>query len=1057
MHKKKHRLSDSFEGFDAKNQAFRMVSHASEQEPLVSPRKPSTSFRSHWDKFVRFIKREPVYEARTVYLNRAPSGKFAANVVRNQKYNMITFVPVILYEQFKFFFNLYFLVVALSQFIPILQIGFLFTYIAPLAFVLTVTIAKEAWDDFKRFLRDKEANGKLYKRLTDGELQDVPSSDIRVGDLIEVSQDQRVPADLVFLRTTDKNGSCFIRTDQLDGETDWKLRRAVNYTQHLGSYQTLAATDASVYAEMPKKDIYSFVGNLTKPGHVPGTTEVEGLNVENTLWANTVVASGTVLGIVVYTGRDSKSVMNTSAPSTKVGSVDLEINRLSKVLCVLLIILSVLMTILKGFHGLWYIYLCRFLLLFSSIIPISLRVNLDMAKTLYALMITRDKEIDGTIVRTSTIPEELGRIEFLLTDKTGTLTQNDMVFIKLHLGTVSFSKEALDEIKVNLKSAYVEANEAGVGASAAHRQPSKLRRTMSSRIREAVRALALCHNVTPVVDEDSGSIAYQASSPDEVALVKFTELSDLVLAARDVNSITLRTPLGDLESYEVLNIFPFTSESKRMGIIIRDASGAITFYVKGADVVMAKIVQYNEWLEEECDNMAREGLRTLVFGKKALTDNDYKTFAKRYQEARTALHNRDAEMMRVVESLEADLELLCVTGVEDKLQDKVRSTLELLANAGIKTWMLTGDKMETARCIAISARLVNRNQSIFPFSVKTREEAAQLLQSFSVMRDACLIIDGSSLQLCLDNMCEEFVTVACGAPCVVCCRCSPTQKAEIVKLIMKHKHARTCAIGDGGNDVSMIQAADVGIGIVGKEGKQASLAADFSVNQFSFISRLLFWHGRNSYRRSARLSQFIIHRGLIISFIQAVFSALYYFAAIAIYNGWLLVGYATLYTMAPVFCLVLDTDVSETVAFRYPELYKDLQKGRSLSFKTFSMWVFTSVFQAGAIMLMSLVLFDQNLINIVSITFTALILTELANVAFEIHTWNRYIVVSELGTVLIYFGSMFMLPMYFDLSFIFSLAFVWRVALVTVVACLPLYLVRAIRRRIDPPSYTKLS
>lgn len=169
---------------------------------------------------------------------------------------------------------------------------------------------------------------------------------------------------------------------------------------------------------------------------------------------------------------------------------------------------------------------------------------------------------------------------------------------------------------------------------------------------------------------------------------------------------------------------------------------------------------------------------------------------------------------------------------------------------------------------------------------------------------------------------------------MVACRCSPTQKADVARLIRKFTKKRVCCIGDGGNDVSMIQAADVGVGIVGKEGKQASLAADFSVTQFSYLTKLLLWHGRNSYRRSAKLAQFVIHRGLIISIMQAVFSAIFYFAPIALYQGWLMVGYATVYTMAPVFSLVLDRDVSEDLALLYPELYKELVKVRLVSFNS---------------------------------------------------------------------------------------------------------------------------
>jgi phospholipid-translocating ATPase len=173
---------------------------------------------------------------------------------------------------------------------------------------------------------------------------------------------------------------------------------------------------------------------------------------------------------------------------------------------------------------------------------------------------------------------------------------------------------------------------------------------------------------------------------------------------------------------------------------------------------------------------------------------------------------------------------------------------------------------------------------------------------------------------------NEFIEIATKLTAVVACRCSPTQKADVARLIREHTKKRVCCIGDGGNDVSMIQAADVGVGIVGKEGKQASLAADFSVTQFAHLTKLLLWHGRNSYRRSAKLAQFVIHRGLIISVMQAVFSAIFYFAPIALYQSWLMVGYATAYTMAPVFSLVLDRDVNEDLALLYPELYKELTK-----------------------------------------------------------------------------------------------------------------------------------
>ncbi|KAG1099244.1 hypothetical protein G6F42_017861 [Rhizopus arrhizus] len=381
-----------------------------------------------------------------------------------------------------------------------------------------------------------------------------------------------------------------------------------------------------------------------------------------------------------------------------------------------------------------------------------------------------------------------------------------------------------------------------------------------------------------------------------------------------------------------------------------------------------------------------------------------------------------------------------------------------MRNAGLKVWMLTGDKIETATCIAISSKLVSRNQGIHTISkIKTAMEAWDEIDNLRTKTDNCLVIDGESLQLCLDNYVDEFIDMVTLLPVVVCCRCSPTQKADITRLIKEYTNKRVLCIGDGGNDVSMIQAADVGVGIVGKEGKQASLAADFSITQFSYLTKLLLWHGRNSYKRSAKLSQFVIHRGLIISVMQAVFSALFYFAPIALYQGMLIVGYATVYTNAPVFSLVLDQDVSEEIAMMYPELYKDLTKGRSLSYRTFFTWLLISVYQGGAIMILSIILFEDEFIHIVAISFTALIFNELLMVALEINTWHRFMILAELITVLIYFGSMWLLPTYFDMTFILTGRFVWKVAVITAVSSCPLYFVKMIKRRIAPPSYTKLT
>jgi len=991
------------------------------------------------------IKLDNSNKGRTIFIGKKNHKKYSQNVIRNQKYNIITFLPVVLYEQFKFFLNLYFLLVALSQFIPALKIGYLVTYIGPLVFILSITISKEAYDDLLRKKRDNEENSQKYEILTEDGFKYIPSSKIKVGHLVRIHENQRVPADLLLLRTSNINGECFIRTDQLDGETDWKLRTAVSSTQQLEFDSELFNYQAIIYAEDPHKDIYKFIGTFTSFSSNDESINTP-LNVENTIWANTVLASGSAIGLVLYTGRDTRSVMNTNFPKTKVGKIDWEINRLAKILCIVTFTVSFVLIALNGFRGVWYISLFRFLIIFSSIIPISLRVNLDLGKTYYSYDIMHDDDIPGTIVRTSTIPEELGRVEYILSDKTGTLTKNEMELKQIHLGTLSYTTEAMEEIKSNLLMLYETQNEVNIRF--------KRSKDMANRIKDIVIALALCHNVTPIISED-GKLTYEASSPDEIAIVKWTENIGVTLIYRDTKKIKLRTPIDTILEFTILEIFPFTSETKRMGIIVKDeTTNEITFYMKGADSVLSKMVLFNDWLDEECGNMARKGLRTLVVARKKLTYDSYMSFKNKYDQAKLSVIDRNGEMERVQTTIENDLELLGLTGVEDKLQDNVKPTLELLRNAGIKIWMLTGDKVETASCIAVSSKLISRNSSIVKFcKIHDLIELKEKLINLSSMSEACLVIDGETLQLCLTSCRNLFYETTKNLPAVVCCRCSPTQKADVTKLIKSRIKNCVCAIGDGGNDVSMIQSADVGVGIVGKEGKQASLAADFSINQFQYLANLLLWHGRNSYKRSASLSQFIIHRGLIISVIQTVFSAMFYFAPIALYQGLLLVGYTTVYTSGPVFSLVLDKDITYSTAMKYPELYKELLKGRSLSFKTFFQWMLISVYQGGIIMTGSILLFEDQFQNIVSITFTALIFNELIMVALEVKTWHNTMIIAEVITLFCYIASMFYLKTDFDLSFIFSICFVWKVAVITVISSFPLYLIKIIKHYLSPPNY----
>lgn len=662
---------------------------------------------------------------------------------------------------------------------------------------------------------------------------------------------------------------------------------------------------------------------------------------------------------------------------------------------------------------------------------------------------------------------------------------------KIHVGTVSYANEAMEEVTSYVQQGFSNGtsdimypsslitpsstyNISSTGAST-----TRTRREIGSRVRDLVLALALCHNVTPTTEKVDGHsfTMYQASSPDEIAIVRWTEAVGLRVMHRDRHSITLQSVDTSrvVVRVKILDVFPFTSEGKRMGIILgfsQDSDMSTTlaeeydeiwFYQKGADTVMTSIVAANDWLDEETANMAREGLRTLVVGRKKLSPQQYHDFALQYKQASLSLQNRDSGMGCVIKDhLENNLELLGVTGVEDRLQKDVKPSLELLRNAGIKIWMLTGDKVETARCVAVSAKLVSRNQYIHTITnLSAGVDPSVALDALSLLQSkpdsTALLIDGTSLSYFLNHHQEAFISLAVLLPAVIACRCSPTQKADIAILIRQYTRKRVACIGDGGNDVSMIQAADVGIGIVGKEGRQASLAADFSVTQFHHLTKLLVWHGRNSYKRSAKLAQFVIHRGLIISVCQTVYSIATHFEPHALYLNWLLVGYATVYTMAPVFSLVLDKDVDEELANLYPELYKELTSAATLSYRTFFIWVAVSVYQGSIIQGLSQILVGTvDSPRMVSVSFTVLVINELIMVAFEVVTWHWIMAFSILGTMLVYAGSIPFLGDYFDLAYVWSWGFLWRVLAISAISLGPVYGFKILRRTLRPPSYRKV-
>ena len=1087
---------------DFDESSIMQVSH-DESNPMQKPSKRKEFIYSVFP----FLHKVDTKSKRVVFIRQKEKNvTFWSNKEENHKYSILFFLPICLFIQFSQFGNFFYLLLSISQFIPQFKVGFLFTYIAPLCVVIAFSMGKELYDDIKRRIQDKKTNATLITILSNDDNMNFTkiqkkASELEIGDIIELTKDNRVPADIIVLKTFNENNDnqSFIRTDQLDGETDWKLRKAPEST-HSKEEKNLINLNGFIQYEAPSKLIYNFEG-VIKYQNDQGIFQKEPLNLENTMWATTVVASQKVIGIVIYTGKETRAQMNLSVPKLKIGVFDEEINRQNVYLFIIIFILSFFISSLKGFYSVMILNFIKFIILFSAIIPIALKVNLDIAKTWYSYVISTDKSIPETIARNSNIPEELGRISYVFSDKTGTLTKNEMIFKRIAMETEQFGEESFESLKslleeecltydaplldvqkmINNKSGVLKRNdndkEIEINTNSnqndfsdGSKSNKKIKRERKKIIRDTITSMVLCNNVTPT---DTG---YQASSPDEVALVKFADTINMHLSHRTDKEIKMKDAAGNMEEFDVLANFPFSSDTKRMGIILKNKKhGHIIYYLKGAESVMMKFVkkEYVGYIKENAENLAIKGLRTLVLTQKIIPQDEFDAWNEEYKEALASMDNRKQRITNAISKLENNMDFLCVTGVEDLLQDDVAMTIDSLRHAGIKVWMLTGDKVETATCISISTGLKSKEQKIFTIKYddlvdvddKKNEEIKieklkELFNEYNKKIETTphlFIIDGDSLDLALKNCEEEFFQTAMKALSVVCCRCSPTQKRIIVKTIKKYTIARTAAVGDGGNDVAMIQEADMGIGIVGKEGLQASLAADYSIKEFKILSTLLLWWGRNAYKNTATVANFVIHRGLIISLNQFIFSLIFYYNAVALYNGMLCFGYSTAFTFFPSISLLLDHDVSKENVLKFPSLYKILIKGRELNLKSFLWWVFKSTFQSGVIMFGSILVFQNDLfLKIVTVTFTALIYLEILNVYMEINKYHWFMLVSLVATFAIYTATLFILPSVLDVSALNfkNLAYI---GLLSVAAWLPFFLTNKINKWFFPQTIQKLN
>nr|XP_027198034.1 putative phospholipid-transporting ATPase C6C3.06c [Dermatophagoides pteronyssinus] len=771
------------------------------------------------------------------------------------------FLPVTLFEQFRHFFNLFYLLVALSQLVKWFAIGPLVTYLAPLAFVVAMSLSTEFLDEFKRWRQAAVLNNEAYVALTHisetGQLKftQLPSKRIRPGYVLRLGTNARVPCDCLLLKAYGSEGATFIRTDQLDGETDWKLRYALAVTQNR-EFDAWPQLDGFLQVEPPRKEIYEFEGVLALR-NAAGEFDRVHLSLANTLWGNTVVAGEPVLALALFTGERMRSSLHRDKAASKVSAFALEINNMSKILCAVLLVGALMLTALAPLSRYSIIYFVRHVLLLTSILPISLKVNLDLAKFVYKYYVQHDAELAGVRVQNTNISEELGRLDILLTDKTGTLTMN-----KMKLTNVVCNQKIYNLNVVRLDT-FAPQNPLEALLDAAESETARLHRFAL--------CMSVCHSV--FVAQNGGGAeqpVFQASSPDEMALVQWCCSVGLVLAERSRDAIALSYAQEDGRrarlALKLLDTYAFDSERKRMGVLVEfPDSGARYYVVKGADSAVLELLASSPlWIKESVEYLASQGLRTLVFGFKRVSEELFAALQAANASALESFGNLAEKKYAVADRLlDCGLEFVGATAVEDHLQRDVPQTIEALCQANIKVWMLTGDKADTALSIATSTNLKR----------------------------------------------------------VLLSRCSPSQKAQLVAVLTGlFPQLRVAAVGDGGNDVPMIQRAHCGFGLVGFEGKQAALSADVRLLEFRQLRALVLYHGHLCRLRSFKLSSFVIQRGLVLGVVQLFFSASFYGAPVSVFPSALLVGYATYYTMLAGFAQVFDYDVAPETIYMFPEL-----------------------------------------------------------------------------------------------------------------------------------------
>uniref|UniRef100_A0A8B9KXK2 Phospholipid-transporting ATPase n=1 Tax=Astyanax mexicanus TaxID=7994 RepID=A0A8B9KXK2_ASTMX len=818
-------------------------------------------------------------------------GRYADNLVRSYKYSPLTFLPLTLYEQFQRAANFFFLLIVVMQCVPLIATLPWYITMLPLLTVLIMRGAKDLLTDLGRRRSDAKINRRPCDILTTQGFTAAQWKDVCVGDILRIHKDQVIPADLLLLCSTEPHSLLFACP-------------CVEIHTYINIYIKSLSFLGVVWCEEPNGRLYLFRGEL----HWRGQSHL--LDIEHMLLRGTVLRNtDTVYGLVIYTGMCTSSTQTRRSLLLAVGCGLFE-HWVGSKIEVLAAIRGSYSPAYRGFLNFW-----GYIILLSPAI-------FELIHVVHCLQIGWDIKMyweeneKPAQARTTSLNEELGQVGHLLSDKTGTLTQNRLIFRQCCIAGHIYGQSASPHLWNRFSCGGLQFSD--------QRLVDRLLQRNCPETLEFFTALALCHTV--MSEWKDGLPRYQAASPDEEALVCAARELGWVFLSRTRDSLTV-SELGFTLHYHLLAVLDFSSKRRRMSVLVRTPDGGLKLYCKGADVIILERLRkgspHQESTEQALEAFAQSCLRTLCVAVRCVSEAQWMEWSHALSQAAMATTHRETMLEEVYEQMEKELTMLGVTAIEDRLQEGVPETISSLRQAGVKVWVLTGDKTETAVNVGYACKLMDPDtrllqvQNVFPW-----------LLWDPYLRSNSLALMFSQAELTkTPEMGGRFVALSNQCQSVLCCRVTPAQKAEVVELVKKNSSSVTMAIGDGANDVNMIKTAHIGVGLCGVEGGQAVQNADFALAQFSFLRRLLLVHGRWSYRRICSFLRYFLYKTTCFALVHIWYSLYNGFSAQPMYESWFIALYTVMYTSLPVQCLgIFEQDISAESSLNRPELYRVGQK-----------------------------------------------------------------------------------------------------------------------------------